>query len=176
MEAPTRTGGMIKADADLILAIHHLKNNLKFPVDCRHVYGHQDRKNKKKQEDQEKALEEEQEGYSYKTEAESSESEVEVMMTKTFQIGGKRQPKLPRKEGLGTQQDPQDKTSAQEKKLTDEAMMNIACDNIARETTAAALRGEELYSDTVMELPYVGLRAMLCIKQTWITSRYKAEI
>jgi len=26
-----------------------LKNNLKIPVDCRYVYGHQDEKNKKKQ-------------------------------------------------------------------------------------------------------------------------------
>ena len=49
-EVPIRTGRMIKADADLILAIHHLKNNLKIPVDCRHMYGHQDGKNKKKQE------------------------------------------------------------------------------------------------------------------------------
>ena len=49
-EAPNRTWGKIKIDADLILAIHHLKNNLKFPVDCRHVYGHKDVKNKKKRE------------------------------------------------------------------------------------------------------------------------------
>ena len=41
-EAPNRTAGMIKikADVDLILAIHRLKTNLKFPVDCRHVYGY----------------------------------------------------------------------------------------------------------------------------------------
>ena len=57
---------MIKADADIILAIHHLKNNLQFPVDCRFVYGHQDGKNKKKQEKREKELEEETEGYAYK--------------------------------------------------------------------------------------------------------------
>ena len=29
-EAPTRIVGMIKADVDLILAIHHLRNSLKF--------------------------------------------------------------------------------------------------------------------------------------------------
>ena len=95
---------------------------------------------------------------------------------KRFQIGGKRQPKLPRKEGHGTQQDARDKMSVREKKLVNEAMMNIACDDIAMETTVAALRGEEPYSDTVMELPYVGSRAILHIKQTWITSKYKAEI
>ena len=58
----------------------------------------------------------------------------------------------------------------------DEAMMNIACDDIATETTAVALRGEEPYSDKVMELPYEGSRAMLRIKQIWITSKYKEEI
>ena len=89
-EPPTRTWGMIKADTDLILAIHHLKNNLIFPVDCRHVYGHQDGKNKKKQEKWEKALKEAQEGQWHKTEAESSDSEAEAEMKKTFQIGGKR--------------------------------------------------------------------------------------
>ena len=97
-------------------------------------------------------------------------------MMETFQIGEKRQPKRPWKDVLGTNQDPRDKTSAREKKLTDEAIMNIACDNITTETTAAALRGEEPYSDTVMELPYVGSWAMLRIKQTWISSKYKAEI
>ena len=96
-EAPIITAGMIKADADLILAIHHLKNNLKFPVECRHVYGHQDGKDKKKQEKREKELEEELERYAYKTEVESSKSEAEAMMMKTFQIGDKRLPKRPQK-------------------------------------------------------------------------------
>ena len=109
------------------------------------------RRNKEKRE---KVLEEEREGYSHKTEAESSESEAEAMMIRTFQIGEKRQLKRPRKDGLGTKQDTRYKESARQKKLTDEVMMNIACDDIATETTAAALRGEEPYSDTVMELPY----------------------
>ena len=74
------------------------------------------------------------------------------------------------------EQDPRDKESTREKKLTDEAMMNIVCNDIATDTTAVALRGEEPYPGSVMDLPYAGLRAMLCIKQTWITSKYKAEI
>ena len=53
-EIPTRTVGMIQADADIILVIHHLRNELQFPVDCRYVYGHQDGKNKKKQEKRER--------------------------------------------------------------------------------------------------------------------------
>ena len=86
---------MIKADADLILVIHHLKNNLNLPVDCRHVYGHQDGKNKKKQEKREAALDAEIEGYTCETEVESSESEAEAMMMRTFQIGEKQRPKRP---------------------------------------------------------------------------------
>ena len=47
-EHPTRPMGVIKADADITLAIHHLKSNLQFQVDFRHVYGRQDVRNKKK--------------------------------------------------------------------------------------------------------------------------------
>ena len=36
-EPPTRTGGMIKANVDLILAIHHLKNNLTLPYQANEV-------------------------------------------------------------------------------------------------------------------------------------------
>ena len=52
-EISTRMAGMIQTDANIILAIHHLKNELHFPVDCRHVYGYQDSKDEKKQEKRE---------------------------------------------------------------------------------------------------------------------------
>ena len=55
-------------------------------------------------------------------------------------------------------------------------MMNIVCDDIAINTTAMALRGEDPPPGPVMELPYAGSRAMLWIKQIRITSKYKAEI
>jgi hypothetical protein len=38
---------MIKAEADIILAIHHLKNRLPYHTWIRHVYGHQDTKKAK---------------------------------------------------------------------------------------------------------------------------------
>ena len=47
------------------------------------------------------------------------------------------------------------------KGMTDEAMMNIICDDIATNTTAAALRGDSPPPQPVMELPYTGSRAML---------------
>ena len=81
---------MSKADADIILAIYHLKGNLHFPVNCRHEYVQQDGKKKKKQEKQGKELEEEKEGFVYESMAESSESETETAMMNMFQLGKKR--------------------------------------------------------------------------------------
>ena len=53
---PSYAGGMLDADAHLVLAIHTLKSKLPFPVDCRHVYGHQDdKKKRKKMKEMEKA-------------------------------------------------------------------------------------------------------------------------
>ena len=58
----------------------------------------------------------------------------------------------------------------QEKKLADEVMMNIACDEIMTDTTAAALMGEAPYPDTVMELLYAGSRACYILKKGNIQS------
>ena len=41
-ETPNQPEDMIRAEVDLVLAIHKLKNIVKFKLDCRHVYGHQD--------------------------------------------------------------------------------------------------------------------------------------
>ena len=96
-ETPTRTAGMIQADAGIILAVHHLKNKLQFPVDCRHVYGHQDGKNKKKQEKREQELVEETEGFAHEAEAEGSESKAETAMANMFQLGGTKPPRRPQR-------------------------------------------------------------------------------
>ena len=39
---------MISPEADIIMAIHHLRSKMEAPVTCSHVYGHQDGKNKAK--------------------------------------------------------------------------------------------------------------------------------
>jgi hypothetical protein len=39
--------GMLKAEADIILAIHHLKNRHPYQTRIQHVYGHQDTKKRK---------------------------------------------------------------------------------------------------------------------------------
>ena len=41
IQTPSR---MLKAEADIILAIHHLKNRHPYQTGIRHVYGHQDTK------------------------------------------------------------------------------------------------------------------------------------
>ena len=40
---------MGKPEADILLAIHHLKKDLPNVKECRHVYAHQDTRNAKKQ-------------------------------------------------------------------------------------------------------------------------------
>ena len=47
MNFPYRPANMMGADTDLVLAIHYLKLKLTTTINCRHVYGHQDRGRKK---------------------------------------------------------------------------------------------------------------------------------
>jgi len=39
---------MIKVEADIILAIHHLRNRFPFHTNIKHIYGHQDTKKPKR--------------------------------------------------------------------------------------------------------------------------------
>ena len=59
------------------------------------------------------------------------------------------------------------------KQLTDEAQMNIECNRIESETTQAALDGGTSPAVKVLQMPYEGLRVMLKIKETRITSNYR---
>ena len=79
-----------------------MKNELQFLVDCRHVYGHQDGKNKKKQEKREQELAEKTEEFAHETKIESSKSEAETAVATVFQLGRKASQRK-------TQQDKQEK-------------------------------------------------------------------
>ena len=103
-DLPTRLAKMIKADTDIILVIHHLKSNLQFPVDCKHVYGHQDGKHKKKQDKQDKELEGENDELDYETEVESSISKAEEEMIEMFQLGEYEEAKGRKREIEGSQE------------------------------------------------------------------------
>ena len=62
--------------------------------------------------------------------------------------------------------------------LSDEAKMNIACDELAGEATAWAIEhpGELPPPDELMQMPYEGSKAVLRIGQTWITANEKRHL
>ena len=209
-DAPNRPASMLHADADLVLTIHSLKDKLQYPIDCRHVYGHQDAKKAKDKESKDKRS--------------NSKSPLDKMRDRLDQcqpsqpssIDGKR----PRKEeqsktqhnyeilldverqetakppafdeetgrvfGLTSRFDlvpDEDDCKSEErddpkkkKPLKQNALINIACDEIASGTTAAVLDGGKEPSQKILQLPYQGSKAMLRIGKTWITSRLKSEI
>ena len=170
---------MIKVDADIILASNPPMSNLQFPVNHKHVYRYQDGKNKKKQEKRVKELEEENDEFDCEMEAESSGSEAEEEMIKKFQLGEHKEAKWRKRETNGSQEsrgedkaDPGEE-GGRKKRLADEAVMNIVCDDIPTNATKAVLGGGGPPSGPTMELSYEGSRAMLRIKQAWIISRYK---
>jgi hypothetical protein len=77
---------MMKADADLVLAIHHLKSTLPFPVKCQHVYGHQDSKKRKKKEEEKEDLK------SKLSEADSKRSPTPPTISKLFGLDNENEP------------------------------------------------------------------------------------
>ena len=60
--------------------------------------------------------------------------------------------------------------------MTDEANMNIKWDKFTGETTQAALEGGGAQGGVLLDLLYVGSRAMLKIQGKLITSRYKDKV
>ena len=69
-----------------------------------------------------------------------------------------------------------DKKGEGQKGLTDEAQMNIICDEVAGDTTKAMLEGGVPPEVIVLEPPYEGSKAMLRAGGRWVTSKYKQEI
>ena len=70
----------------------------------------------------------------------------------------------------------------EEVEATEEALMNIACNEFAGELTEAAVDGERgrkaEKADTpeLLQPPYQGSKAMLKIKGKWVTSEMKEEL
>ena len=98
-----------------------------------------------------------------------------MVMANMFQLGEKKSLKRSQKVKQKKMPDPGEEGIIRQMKLTDEAMMNIICDDIVTNTIATALRGEDPPPGPIMELPYAGSQAMLWIKQTWIAWKYKGE-
>ena len=142
---------MIKAEADIILAIHHLRNRFPFHTSIKHIYGHQDTKKPKRHTTQDETSQPTKEVDSPSNNPQASPPDrIEPFLTRA--------------------RDPQ-------QALPINVQINIACDGIATETTRIALgKATPPIQQTILTPPYDGSRAMLKIGKTWITAHYKKAI
>jgi len=176
--------GMLLPDTDVILAIHYLKFRLPFLVNCRHVYGHQESRNRKdnKNESQptgmvienlqeQQATAEVEQGNEqpdnddteWLPDDSSDSFSDESAISKLFQCF--KQP------AVSTINNPYIKEKKPQPKLTREAKLNIVCDKIDEETALHAIDNNQHHPWVPPALlpPYEGSRAMLKIGTTWIT-------
>jgi hypothetical protein len=142
---------MIKAEADIILAIHHLRNRFPFHTSIKHIYGHQDTKKPKRHTPQDETNQPTKEVDTPSNNPQASPPvRIETFLTRA------REP---------------------QQALPIKVQINIACDGIASETTRIALgKATPPIHQTILTPPYDGLRAMLKIRKTWITAHYKKAI
>jgi hypothetical protein len=62
------------------------------------------------------------------------------------------------------------------KELSDEALMNMACDDYAGEAAREHMECPDAPSPTILQPPYEGSKAMLKIGDLWITSDFDRYI
>jgi hypothetical protein len=143
---------MGKADADLLLAIHHLRSAMedKTKIMCRHIYGHQDTK----QRDGPRILQDE-----HTTGTEDNQGEEEYI-TPFWETNST------------VTADP----STRKRTHTLPVTTNIEADRLASETATIALKGNRRDITPTLQPPYTGSKAMLKIKDKWITSRHEVHI
>ena len=179
---------MLQADADIILAIRKIHQDMPFEIQCRHVYGHQDSKSERKEESvpvkrtkiaidnaDERAVtlemfpngeqQDTNKNVTVNEEVSRAEDWIEDAISQAFQ-----QHKV---------KNPYEKiqSSQSKKKLSLEAKINIACDELATEISAAVRAdGVPEALPSTLQLPYAGSKALLKLGKTWITSRYKSAI
>jgi ribonuclease HI len=122
----TYPGAMLNADADIILAIGHVRQQLsgRANIICRHVYGHQDSR-------QTRATET------------IGQEEWESDTSETEDDDDEHQPTRSPDTGTPT-------------KLPISVQLNIECDRIATETVKAAISNTDPVSPLVLNLPYPG--------------------
>ncbi|KAL9183004.1 LOW QUALITY PROTEIN: hypothetical protein ACHAXT_004791 [Thalassiosira profunda] len=179
---------MLHADADMILATHHLRNRADFHVTLRHVYGHQDtksieerkakRKEKRAKRDTKRrilfASLEEHELYDNATDSSPSDTDSDSNATDPGEAsvhslidGCTQQPRTLNPYA----------TIQRRKQLSKEAKMNVACDKVASETTRLRLEQDEM--PPLPELlcpPLPGQKAMLKLGSRHVTSKHKSTI
>ena len=173
----TTPKGMLSADADVVLAIHALRQRLVHEIPCRHVYGHQDERNRKRLSER----------ASTKVGMVIS-GEEELIHTTSEPSPHNR---LRTHEALPTSTDtPSERTPLAEDlflsprttkiprdELPLNVRINVECDEMADETSAVVRELDKVpVMPPVLAPPYEGSRAMLRIGDKWITSHYSSHI
>ena len=182
--------GMLLPDADVILAIHHLKSRLPFLVNCRHVYGHQDTRKKKADKKEkttgmviENPLEQQATAEAKQVTTQPDSDDIESLPddnNNSFSDESAISELFPcfAQPAVSTTRNPYIKQPQPQPKLTRQAKLNIVCDKVAEETALHAIDNNQHHPwvPPALSPPYEGSRAMLKIGTTWITSNYKQHI
>ena len=158
------------------MAIAHEKSKMDCEVRHIHIYGHQDSKKgkdkkKRNKNKSSKRVDIDSEGST----ASESDSDDE------YELDSERctDPYIISTWGL-RQDDPKSSTTKEREQRSEEAELeqrsvdiNIACDKLAGETTAAILEGGSAPDDSIMQPPYAGSKCMLRLGGVWITTNPK---
>jgi hypothetical protein len=160
-------------DADIILAILHHKQKTGLNSECKHVLSHQDTKKRKTKE--EKLQEKKQQ----QRERRARIREVDVGEGTHAPSPESTPPPSPSSETSDPSTEPRSLVPDRElgkKNLSDEALMNIACDENADEAAREHMECPEAPPPDILQPPYEGSKAMLKIGELWITSDYDRNI
>lgn len=144
-----KPGDMIKPDADIVLAIHHTRQQMETgsTIICRHIYGHQDSTKR----------------------ANINDTSGNKDATEDIRTDMQDLAIAPAMDKTKPRQKP--------KALNLPATINIECDRIATETaTAVTANPNQNHLTPVLSLPYQGSKALLNIGGTWITSHQRRHI
>ena len=164
---PATPSQMMLADSDVVMAIHHLRTSLPELRQCRHVYGHQNERTRNTRSSVLKRIvldcdaEKRARRAKRTTNPAKPDEGVSPSVTPPSPDNGVVNPYIKRPP----------------KALSLEAQVNVECDALATETSAAILAGGT--SDglpKVLQPPYPGSKAMLRIGDKWITSRFSSHI
>jgi hypothetical protein len=166
---------MLAPDADIILAILEHKRTSHFTSKCVHVLSHQDTKQRESKKEKEEDKKERQREKRQRirevdvgegTHAPSPEPSPPSSPDSASQDARKpSRLRLPGRE-LGQKQ----------KVLSDEVLMNVACDEYADAAARDHIACPKAPQANIIQPPYKGSKAMLKIGELWITSDYDKYI
>jgi len=162
-------GAMVKPDADILLAIHHLRTYMesRCTILCRHIYGHQDTRRRTP---------------AVFSHDDKSQIADDHLSSPSWLFPTDEAVDEDIKEDIPTTPTIHDPTVSLSRPGTARSaplsvLSNIECDRLATETSKIALQGDHRTDlPPTLAPPYPGTRAMLRIGTTWITSNYKHHI